>query len=312
MKGQYNKIFKNYSRKKASAKEERTVNIFFDKMQQVTGFQPDLVPDNAGAIIYSKIETALKPKTKKRSYMVAASVAALLLLGGLLFTFLPPTSSVHTITVTARLGEQQKVLLPDASVVYLNAGSSITYPEKFGELSRNVTLEGEAYFEVEHDKKHPFIISSDNFKTQVLGTKFTVSNYEGAIPSVTVVSGKVKVTDVYSLNSEIVTRNQRVIYNKQTALLVKTQNITAPNYIAWMEGRVYFEHASISEVLQTLHLRYNVDFTIDSPIYNCNTISGNFSGKDIKNVLESIKFINDMDFKIKDNNTITITLKPCK
>ncbi|MBF4472915.1 FecR family protein [Flavobacterium sp. HJJ] len=309
---QYRHLFKRYSEGKSSEKEARAVNTYFSKIQEYGIKESNIDTDAVGQLILFRIEKKLGQKKMTNFYRMIASVAAIILLGTLWFTFNSVFNTNHYITVAAKFGEQKKMMLPDSSIVYLNSGSSIIYPEHFGENSRAVSLKGEAYFEVMHKEKHPFIISSNHFKTQVLGTRFIVTNYEKGIPSVTVVSGKVQVTDLHSSNSEIITKNQRVIYDDKTGSLVRYNTIESSDYLAWKDGRVFFDHANIDQVLLTLQRKYNVVLKLDSPLYQCNTISGNFSGNNIEKILNAIRFINDMDFVITKKDTINIRLKPCK
>ncbi|WP_281637272.1 FecR family protein [Flavobacterium marginilacus] len=309
---QYRHLFKRYSEGKSSEKEARAVNTYFSKIQEYGIKESNIDTDAVGQRILFRIEKKLGQKKMTNFYRMIASVAAIILLGTLWLTFNSVFNTNHYITVAAKFGEQKKMMLPDSSIVYLNSGSSIIYPEHFGENSRAVSLKGEAYFEVMHKEKHPFIISSNHFKTQVLGTRFIVTNYEKGIPSVTVVSGKVQVTDLHSSNSEIITKNQRVIYDDKTGSLVRYNTIESSDYLAWKDGRVFFDHANIDQVLLTLQRKYNVVLKLDSPLYQCNTISGNFSGNNIEKILNAIRFINDMDFVITKKDTINIRLKPCK
>lgn len=312
MSNTHNDIFNRYSKGRATVKEQKAIDLFLDSLQETSELDNAVLTEEKGKLLLEKIEARIVYKTRKSYRTIAASVAAVFLLAGIFFTYFLVTGNEAMKTVVAKLGEKEKVILPDASVVYLNSGSSISYPVAFGEKSREVTLTGEAYFEVEHKEKHPFIITSDQFKTQVLGTKFIVSNYKGDTPAVTVVSGKVKVTDKHSSVSEIITRGQRVVYSEENHLLLKSDNVNAENYMAWKEGRVFFDHADMKQVLQTLHRRYNVVLQLNSPLYECSTISGTFSGNDVEKVLSSIRFINEMDYTKTKNDTIKITLKPCK
>lgn len=309
----YKNIFNRYSKGKATRTEEKAVNLFFDSLQETALFNNNLLDTEKGQMLFEKIEARIKHKNKKPYFTIAAAVAAVFLFSAALFyTVLQAPGTTAMKTVAAHLGQQQKVILPDASVVFLNSGSSITYPIEFGQTSREVTLKGEAYFEVEHQDEHPFIITSEHLKTQVLGTKFIVSNYYGDVPAVTVVSGKVKVTDKESSASEIITKGQRVVYLKENGQLVKSDDINTADYLAWKNGRIFFDHANIKQVLQTLHRRYNVVLQLHSPVYDCNTISGTFMGNDIEKVLNSIRFINEMEYTKQQNDTIKIKLKPCK
>lgn len=312
MNKKYNILFKKYSSGDSSVKEEKVVETYFNKKQE-SGISIDEVTEVIGDRVYSQVEQSINRKRYGKFYKIAVSVAAILILGAIVIQNLETHfNTPSTIKIVADLGEQKRIILPDSSLVYLNSGSTIEYPQEFSTEKRSIKLTGEAYFDVVHKDAQPFIISSDNFKTQVLGTRFVVSNYLGETPAVTVVSGKVQVTDPLTSNYEIIVRNQRVTYNAETKNLNREEDVNATNYMVWKDGRIFFSHATIEQVIKTLHKRFDVTIDVTTPYYNCKTISGNFSDADIETILKSIQFINDMKYTIHDHNSITITLTPCK
>jgi transmembrane sensor len=116
---------------------------------------------------------------------IAAAAVILLLAGATWYMLLQERVKQR---VFATKSERQTLQLPDGSVVHLEKGSSITFPEYFGKKNREVTLKGEAFFEINHDAKHPFIISSSLINTTVLGTSFNMEVHEGNMARVVVVS----------------------------------------------------------------------------------------------------------------------------
>ena len=117
-----------------------------------------------------------------RVWLAAATVALLIAMSGWLYMMLDTDPSF--IIKSNNSGIVQNVPLPDGTVIQLNNHSKLIYPERFAGDSREVFLEGEAYFDVKHDKKHPFIVRAGELKIRVLGTKFTV-NASSQSPQIT-------------------------------------------------------------------------------------------------------------------------------
>lgn len=176
------------------------------------------------------------------------------------------TSLVQTRTEVTRIGERKKVTLEDGSVIWLNAQSKLTYPVAFGKSSREVDLEGEAYFEVFRDTKRPFTISSGQIKTKVLGTSFNIKAYEtDPTVSVTVLTGKVEVNS--SEAAIQIVRNQQVRYSNGN--ISKEVEVDAQTQIAWQRGELQFRNTLLSDVIKTLERNYPVQITYNTSLSQC-------------------------------------------
>lgn len=183
-----------------------------------------------------------------------AVIIPLCLLAGGLFYFLPPENEL--IKISAAYGEQKRLVLPDDSEVWLNAGSTITFPESFGKDKRLVTLNGEACFSVKKDTLKPFIVETPALSVKVLGTKFIVKAYsDEEYVTATLISGKVEV-NVQSQHSRMLRPNEQLIYDKKTSS-VEMSEIDAENAESWIIGRVIFINATPDEIFRTLERRYN-------------------------------------------------------
>lgn len=159
-------------------------------------------------------------------------------------------------------GQRSKIILPDSSVVYLGAESKLKFPEKFSNGNRDVSLTGEAFFEVTKDKKHPFIIHSGTIQTRVLGTSFKIDAFPGKNIAVSVATGKVRVDretgSKKSLQSiAVLIPGQAVIWNatKQTAA---RGEVDIESIRDWKDGNLNFVSASLADVAETLERGYNV------------------------------------------------------
>lgn len=157
-------------------------------------------------------------------------------------------------TVRIPRGMSRRLVLPDGSRVWLNAESSLSYPGSFGGRDRReVTLQGEAYFEVASDSLHPFVVETAALQTQVLGTSFNVRAYSPEDTRVTLLRGSVKVSDRH--RGELLLRPGE---GTDSSLDRKTVE-DAEDCRAWTDGRFAFDDAPLVEIMRELGRWYNVD-----------------------------------------------------
>ena len=160
-------------------------------------------------------------------------------------------------TIATQLGGQYKVVLPDGSQVWLNAASSLTFPEKFIGTERNVTLTGEGYFEVAKNKEMPFKVKVNDVTVQVLGTHFNVMAYANE-PSLktTLLEGSVRITTTHS--SGLLKPNEMASVARGTND-VKIAPADIDKEVAWKNNLFWFDNAPIQTVMNQLARWYDVD-----------------------------------------------------
>ena len=190
---------------------------------------------------------------------VAAVIVPLFLLAGGMFYYLSPRNEM--IEVSVAYGEQKRLILPDSSEVWLNAGSSILYPETFAKDKRQVILNGEAYFSVKKDTASPFIVETSQLSVKVLGTRFNVKAYPNDEKiTTTLTSGKVEVS-VRSQPPHILKPDEQLTYDKKSSD-IHISVIDTNDTNCWMAGKLVFTNASAGEIFRTLERHYNT--TIDN------------------------------------------------
>lgn len=261
-------------------------------------------------LVKSSLYKAIR-KRQKYSNALWRVAAGLLILIGLVTTVLyfnpieNPEESVKQITYTTQWGETQDIILPDGTNVKLNAGSSISYPEKFTPTKRNVRLRGEAFFDVVKQKESPFIIQTNEVTTTVLGTSFNINTEHKEHITVTVATGKVRVASNYD-NEVILTSKHQATYNPTTQT-ISTREVNLDNYLDWKAGILRFENVTIAEASKKLERWYNARITILSDdVANCR-FSGKFNNEALNTVLESLKNLKiNMKYSILDNGEIEI------
>ena len=158
------------------------------------------------------------------------------------------------------MGMRSSVVLSDGTKVILNAGTTLSYPTAFVSGQREVKVNGEAFFEVSHDKEHPFIVSAENVKVKVLGTKFNVKAYDDDDNiEVTLAEGKVGVgLDTKNLIHNAGTANK--IYESLIALSRERSEITS--YTSWICGKFYFTNYPLEKIAKQLERSFNVRIQI--------------------------------------------------
>ena len=159
-------------------------------------------------------------------------------------------------------GGEYKIVLADGSEVWVNSQSELEFPSRFTGNERRVKLRGEAYFEITKNVDMPFIVEVQDKEIRVLGTSFNVSAYvsEQAVRT-TLVSGKVRVGDRLTGKGEVILPGQQAEW-KDGAF--KTKEVDTSIYTAWIDGKFYFEGATLEEITVQLERWYDIDFFFTS------------------------------------------------
>jgi ferric-dicitrate binding protein FerR (iron transport regulator) len=190
--------------------------------------------------------------------------------------------------------------LSDGSHVWLNAGSSLTYPVAFVGNERKVTIKGEAYFEVAHDDSKPFVVSKDDVSVTVLGTHFNVNAYddEDAL-KVTLLEGSVRVAS--NGNLKVIKPGEQAI--AASGKLQVASDVDLNEVMAWKNGIFKFKDATIESVMRQIARWYDVEVSYEGKVTNhfIATIPRNVSAANAFKILEQTGGVN---FKIEGNKVM--------
>lgn len=245
-----------------SSENERT----FEQLKAVwqRSQTPTVTPETAAALRNVKArlaQTAPAPQPAPirrwrmaRPYQLAALLLVSMVGGG--YFYLKPITTVAYQTCRTAVGQKQQVYLPDGSLVTLAPQSQLRYPAKFSGVSREVYLEGEAFFEVSKNPHRPFRVHSGNWVTQVLGTKFNVSAVRGAgQTAVSLVEGKVEVFD--KQEHYLLAPGQQLRAEHATGHIYR-QAFDAAKVTGWRTNKLVFRNEKLGDVAGQIERLYGV------------------------------------------------------
>lgn len=252
--------------------------------------------DSIFSKIYSGVSSLFSPKIKPAFSLVL--IMLLLVTGIYIFRKEAPEPLQYKI-ISTLYKETRQVQLPDGSIIYLNSGSSIKYPEKFDDNAREVSLKGEAFFSVTKGKGH-FTVITDNARTTVLGTKFNVRSRDEKT-EVFVKEGRVNLAPkTISTSSVILTEGQlsRIVKNE---LPSKPTKANAEYFTGWMNGELAFNQTRLEEIAEELERTYNTKIYFENGNIKTHTLTGTFKNDNLDNVLTMICLTLELDFEKQQN-----------
>jgi ferric-dicitrate binding protein FerR (iron transport regulator) len=220
---------------------------------------------------------------KKRSRpQLMAAILILLIAAAPLFRLVntrdrPGPAPIATLLTkrTTERSEYKYLLLPDSTQVWLNASSTLEYPEHFRADKREVTLSGEAYFDVRHSGEAPFIINTGKISTTVLGTSFNIKAYPDRQHIIVSVStGKVKVS-YNNVPLATLVKGQQVKVNSRLNT-VEEKKIAPAEVAAWQRGNMSYDDEAIEDIIADLERLYNVKIRIDNDAIRSLKVSTSF------------------------------------
>jgi len=214
--------------------------------------------------------------------------------------------------VKAAYGTQTKIALSDGTIVYLNSGSKLIFPQSFADQKqRHVTLDGEGYFEVAKNKEQPFVVSARELQIKVLGTKFNVDAYgNNSSVSVALVEGSVELQNKTNNETLKLAPNQLAVLDAESKTLVSDDVTDLNKYTAWINGRIVFYGDPIQTVVKKLSNWYNIDIVISDKKLESYKFTGTFINEPVEQVLNVLSLTSKMAFEVEPavkqaDNTIT-------
>lgn len=259
--------------------------------------------------------TVVKRSFWKKAGRYAAIWASVLVLAGAGYWWYSTGSHRTAVSVRRYASGQTNfdryLTLPDGSTVVLHSGSRLVVPEHFNGPSREVTLLGEAYFDIRSDSLKPFVINTGQLKTTVLGTAFNISAYpERPEITVSVTRGKVKVEEGTKVLA-VLTPDQQIVYNTKNAA-ARQEAVNAAARASWTTNEMVFENATFENIANTLSKRYEVNIQFsDDALKQC-PVRVSFAGTEsLEEVLDVICGVRNATYQIENGRDVLIKGKGC-
>jgi ferric-dicitrate binding protein FerR (iron transport regulator) len=263
----------------------------------------------------------------------------LLVLAGLLVVFLgtyyavqPHPGSAATARsaekkpseVSTQYGTRTKLLLPDGTSVWLNSGSRLTYDSTYGEANREVSLTGEAFFDVAKNKQIPFVIHTGKINIKVLGTAFNVKSYPGdRTIETSLIQGRIEVTfKDHSQSSVILHPNQKLVVENDPEEAVRAAKITASQPVkaaavtinpvshfgpdslitetAWVANLLVFQDESFTDLAKKMERWYGIHMVIEDQSLDTLHFTGSFEKENIRQALTALQLLSKFNFTIRN------------
>ncbi|MEG0519159.1 MAG: FecR domain-containing protein [Bacteroidales bacterium] len=195
-------------------------------------------------------------------------------------------------------GGEYMIKLADGTQVWLNSASELRYPVEFTGSARTVYLKGEAYFNVAHDKAHPFVVCVDKVSLKVLGTSFNVNTQSAGIVETVLVEGRVEVNGNGA--KAILKPNERGIV-KEGGKAIAVDAVDVKPFVAWKNGDFVFHGESLGAIMNKLSLWYNVDVNFKSEAVKQIKLSGEMTrSSQIGDILYFFEKASNVKFAIKE------------
>jgi ferric-dicitrate binding protein FerR (iron transport regulator) len=271
----------------------------------------------------------------KKLYRIAAAIMIPLLLAGVLGGYIVSKSFIKNdnygalTTIYSPGGQKTKVTLPDNSIVWLNAKTTLKYATVFNQKQRIVFIDGEAFFDVTHDQTRPFIVRTSTINIKVYGTTFNVKAYkDDDVAEATLVKGKITILGINALGKEgqeiIIHPNETFRYLKEGAILNKTevsetkvkdkvvskrvepivqiaQKVDVAPIVAWKDGKLCFKNENFASLAYKLEQWYDVKIHFEDAEVQEIKYTGKFEKENINQVLRYLQILTPFEYDMKLN-----------
>ena len=213
------------------------------------------------------------------------------------------TKEAEYYTLNVPYGEKYSIVLPDGTKVFLNAGTTLRYPDHFEGGSREVYLNGEAYLEVTKDAEHPFVVKTEEVEVKVLGTVFNVNAYpEGEWVRTTLVEGKVEA--VCGGRLFVMEPGMQVAYSKGTGE-TEYKKVDTHLFTSWKDGYYEFEEMELGELMPLLGRWYAVGVDFEEPELKRLKFSGRLQRYEtVADLVKMLEYTGDVVFEVKNDRIL--------
>jgi ferric-dicitrate binding protein FerR (iron transport regulator) len=276
-----------------------------------------------------EVELVREPKVRKMFsrariawFSVAAAVLLAVSIGFLNLQKNVPDLKGITNEIVSKKGSRSTIKLPDGTKVWLNSDSKLTYAQDFSGKLREVSLDGEGFFDVVEDSSRPFIIYTEKINIRVLGTAFNVKSYaQDDLVETSLIRGKIEVTYNDRPSEKIILKpNEKLVIRKnqdsektsaeylpkiQLTNMIPTEDHIIPE-TAWLDNKIVFSNESLKNISHMLARRFDVEFEFKDDEVQNYTYTGVFERESLEKIMELISISESINYKI-NGNRVTIS-----
>ena len=264
-----------------------------------------------------------KRSYKKIFYSIAIAAS---IIGFSFFVYIklitPPQIKNSLNEVATKKGSKSFIKLPDGTQVWLNADSKLTFKENFGDKTREVSLNGEAFFDVFHDAEHPFIIHTGKADVKVLGTTFNIRNYAlDKTMEATLIKGKIEVTLTDRPDEKIIIHPQeKIIISKEGSAVINSKiktNKAVPGVnrvilttvtmkdtlvveTGWMKDKMIFVNQPLEKIAEEIERKFAVTILFKTNAVKQYRYTGVFDKETVAEIFHIIQLSRKINYTIKD------------
>ncbi len=249
-----------------------------------------------------------------RVYSMVASMLLVLGVAGTAYFALQDRANVPMYVVSSGIQNMESVSLPDGTKVQMGPGSCLTYPATFSGKTREITLDGQAFFDVAKNREKPFIVHTEDMSVEALGTAFELFSYdmENKIEAI-LLNGKIKVSvankETNKMAEYLVSPDEKILMDRQTGKIVK-QIVDADKYTAWRKQKMLsFENEKLSMIIPRLEQWYGRKVMCQKDLADKYRFTFKVRDESLEKILFMIKASSPLQYKETENGDYILTLK---
>lgn len=301
MQNKFKHFLNKYLLGTANSTEKKVVEDFSDNLQKRPLIELKIIQENSKlrSSIYNSIKYKTRERKRRKNYRLLSIVFSLLLVVGL--TIYQKNISVNNQELTYSTSNElaKHIILPDGTAVTLSSNSTLIVSNEFNQSNREIKLLGEAYFQVAKDASRPFIISSDNFETQVLGTSFWVKRN-----IVEVSTGRVKVSNLLDRENYVILTAEQKALLKDHRLYKNTIDVFS--CISSTSSYLMMNNITLTQWKQIIEKEFDIQIHfLEDIISTKEFIQADFRNSTLADIVQSVSYMYGFDYKY-ENKTIII------
>ena len=304
---------KAFSQWLALSKQNKEIYLQFERLWQNTSGVSDYYRINQ-AKAWNTVSRKIREQPERKIRYSLLKIAAVIVTAYLLGTFTmylmrqgpqQPMGAIAKNHIKVPLGSKTEIRLPDGTTVWLNSGSEVSYPSVFEPELREITLSGEAFFDVQKNDRSPFVVHTGDLDVRVLGTSFNVKSYPGEdFTETTLIEGSVKLSNRDSKETVVLKPGERAVMIKSRKQFETKGHVETDLYTSWKNGKLVFKREKFEDLAVKMERWYNIRITINNKRLSDERLTGIFEEESIEQALHALQISVPFRYEIRKNNIL--------